>query len=202
MFKVLKNVLNSPPWHHWGSSIQLCFSTIVNNCVFLLNRLALLHLSKWIQTQTAEIDKVETSGCGVGLNGVRSLRTFGVFIGLLLRNAQHEAATDKTIVSSCGTFELLSQVCLVCQRTAGLCKQIWVHTLRRTHPANTKMPFCLMSNRGLPLQTQPFLLPLFFSFFPPSIASAYANLTGWQHPVSRKHLSGWASFSVLCHEER
>lgn len=64
-------------------------------------------------------------------------------------------------------------------------------TLPRTHPAHTMMPFCLMSNRGLPLQTLPFLFFLFPSpSFPPSATHAYAIMNGWQHPVSRNHPSG------------
>lgn len=129
--------------------------------------------------------------------GCSSLRNVSVFIGLLFRNAQHEAAADRAIVCCCGTFELLSQVCLVCQCSAGLCKQIWVRTLPQTHPAHTKMPFCLVSNQGLPLQTLPFLFSL--------SSHCYARLCEYEWratPCIKKPSIGLSEFlSVLCLKE-
>lgn len=114
-----------------------------------------------------------------------------------LRNAQHEAAADKTIVSCCGTFELFSQVCLVCQRTARLRKQIRVHTLRRTHPADTKMPFCLMSNRGVAAPNPALSFFLFFFFSLPSLC--YSRLGDYDRlatPCIKKPSIGLSKF--LC----
>lgn len=142
----------------------VCFF-FTNWCFYTFLNEAFPFKSPWIQTQIIWNWK----RWGAGVVEWRSSLSFhwSCSSGMLSMRLRQ----IRLLFPAAGTFELFSQVCLVCQRAARLRKQIRVRTLRRTHPADTKMPFCLMSNRGV-AAPNPALSSFFFFPFPPSATLA------------------------------
>lgn len=127
-----------------------------------------------------------------------SLRTFRVFIGLAPSGMPSMRQPQiRLLFPAAEPLTYSRRYVLVCQRTARLRKQIRVHPLRRTHPADTKMPFCLMSNRGVAAPNPALSFFLFFFFSLPSLC--YSRLGDYDRlatPCIKKPSIGLSKF--LC----